>query len=379
MLEWTGERFLPWIREAVIAYEHLHRYAYASKIAKGKRVLDLACGEGYGSRILAGTATSVVGVDIDENAIAHASAKYGLTNLQFISGSITAVPIHDDRSFDVVVCFEAIEHIEDQDSLLSEVKRLLTPGGVFIVSTPNKAVYHDEPSYENPFHVKELYFEEFRDLLSRYFGNLQFLGQRVHPGSSLWPIGSTTANGFLELVMERGGTEFQFIDVDSRVAKYFIGVATDAAEAPPGLGSFLVDESDALLEEKDREREKQVGEREETIKGLEEAVKWKEGQVREKEDALTWMQQRTDELEKTIASNDEALAWRSQQVNELETAKDYWAKQSESLTGQLQNTQRQLAVATDTLAGIHASRGWKLIMKLRSIRDSLKGLGKSRM
>jgi uncharacterized protein (DUF3084 family) len=149
-------------------------------------------------------------------------------------------------------------------------------------------------------------------------------------------------------------------------------------EAMPGLGSFLVDESDALLEEKDREREKQVGEREETIKGLEEAVNWKEGQVREKEEALTWMQHRTDELDKAIASNEEALAWRSQQVSELETAKDYWAKQSESLTVQLQNTQRQLAVATDTLAGIYASRGWKLIMKLRSIRDSLKGLGKSR-
>ena len=144
MLEWTGERFVPWIRESAIAYEHLHRYAYAAELVTDKRVLDMACGEGYGSNLLAAGAASVIGVDIDEKVIRHASAKYGSTKLQFLSGSITALPIPDDHSFDVIVCFEAIEHIEDQDALLAEVQRLLKPDGVFIVSTPNKAVYHDE-------------------------------------------------------------------------------------------------------------------------------------------------------------------------------------------------------------------------------------------
>src|SRR5207249_4541316 len=118
MLEWTGERFLPWIKDSTIAYEHLHRYAYAATLAKCKRVLDLASGEGYGSNILAAAASSVIGVDIDENVVRHASAKYGGKNLEFLSGSITAVPIHDDHSFDVTVCFEAIEHIENQHALL---------------------------------------------------------------------------------------------------------------------------------------------------------------------------------------------------------------------------------------------------------------------
>src|SRR5205814_4925043 len=128
MLEWTGERFLPWIRESTIAYEHLHRYAYAAALVRDKRVLDLASGEGYGSNMLAESAASVAGIDIDENVVRHASEKYGRKNLQFISGSITAVPIPDDHSFDVIVCFEAIEHIEDQENLLGEVKRLLKPG-----------------------------------------------------------------------------------------------------------------------------------------------------------------------------------------------------------------------------------------------------------
>src|SRR5437868_5398676 len=115
MLEWTGERFLPWIKESTIAYEHLHRYAYAATLVKDKRVLDLASGEGYGSKMLAASASSVVGIDIDQSVIAHAVEKYGGSKLQFLSGSITAVPIKEDHSFDIIVCFEAIEHIEDQE------------------------------------------------------------------------------------------------------------------------------------------------------------------------------------------------------------------------------------------------------------------------
>jgi ubiquinone/menaquinone biosynthesis C-methylase UbiE len=108
MLEWTGERFLPWINESALAYEHLHRYAYAATLVKGKRVLDLACGEGYGSKMLAETASSVIGVDIDKSIIDHAAAKYRNPALQFIRGSIMAVPISEDHSFDAIVCFEAI-------------------------------------------------------------------------------------------------------------------------------------------------------------------------------------------------------------------------------------------------------------------------------
>src|SRR3954469_19774171 len=125
MLEWTGERFLPWLDQSLIAYEHLHRYAYATTFVKGKRVLDLASGEGYGSKMMSEAAVSVVGVDIDDKAVEHAQSKYGSANLQFLKGSISAIPITEDHSVDVIVCFEAIEHIEDHDQLLKEVKRLL--------------------------------------------------------------------------------------------------------------------------------------------------------------------------------------------------------------------------------------------------------------
>src|SRR6185295_4477698 len=156
MLEWTGERYLPWIRNATLAYEHLHRYAFAAQFAKDKKVLDLGSGEGYGADILAQTAASVVGLDIDDKAIQHAAAKYRKANLRFDTGSFFHVPISNDCSFDLVVCFEAIEHVMDHDQLLSEVKRLLKPDGLFMVSTPSKTAYHKESGEINPYHVNEL-------------------------------------------------------------------------------------------------------------------------------------------------------------------------------------------------------------------------------
>jgi len=183
--------------------------------------------------------------------------------------------------------------------------------------------------------------------------------------------------------MERGKDEFEFIGSDKRVPVYFIAIASNATvriEAPSG--SVLTDQSDTLLAEKDQEtawRAKQVVEHEKTISSLEEAVKWREGQINDLKDqinglkdGLEWTQTRVSDLEKTIKSQEQALAWRGQQVGDLQTAKEYWEGQSKLLTMQLQNTQQQLSIASDTLAGIYASRGWKLIMKLRGIRDAFK-------
>src|SRR5262249_7600506 len=137
-----GERYLPWMTDPTISYEHLHRYWFARALARGRRVLDLGSGEGYGSALLAEVAASVTGLDLDPRAVAHARSRYARPNLEFCEGSMTAVPL--EGPFGVVVCFEAIEHIAEHDALLSEVKRLLEPGGLFIVSTPDKKVYTDD-------------------------------------------------------------------------------------------------------------------------------------------------------------------------------------------------------------------------------------------
>ena len=251
LLESTGERYLPWLEEASIGYEHIHRYAYATQFVQNKRVLDLACGEGYGSYLLAKTAKSVVGIDIDNNSIKHARNKYIKQNLEFRVGSITEIPIDGERLFDVAICFEALEHIEDHQKLLSEVKRLLTPEGVFIVSTPNKTVYTDESQFNNPFHVHELYFDEFRELFEKYFKNVKFLGQRIYCNSNIWPVFAGEDTKVVEYVVDKNPEEFVFAGNDKKIPRYFIAIASDAARDIEDRGSALVDVSDALLNQKD--------------------------------------------------------------------------------------------------------------------------------
>src|SRR3954469_21352361 len=112
MLEWTGERYVPWFEGAEIGYADVLRYAFATQFVRDKRVLDLASGEGYGSNLLAKTAAQVLGVENDEKAVHHAKNKYIRPNLEFKIGSILELPIEGRGLFDVVVCFEALEHVE---------------------------------------------------------------------------------------------------------------------------------------------------------------------------------------------------------------------------------------------------------------------------
>jgi hypothetical protein len=229
--------------------------------------------------------------------------------------------------------------------------------------------------------VKELYFDEFNSLLLRHFRNVRFLGQRIHPSSSIWPIGAANADGFHEFVMERGDTAFEFVDNDTRVPLYFIAIASNAAAVVSPSGSVLLDQSDSLLEEKDqatRWRERQVTEREQTIKALEEAMQWREKQLQETSEALAWTQGRIGELETKVAGQAEALEWRAQQVDVLSAGKEHWEGVSAARAIELETTRDELKAANRTIEKIYDSRGWKLLTKLRRIRDTIMGRGKAR-
>lgn len=254
MLDWTGERFLPWIEGAQIHYEHLHRYAFAANFVSGKRVLDLACGEGYGTSMLAKQAEYAAGVEIDEQTVQHARSRYAKDNLEFIQGSILDVPIQGEKKFDVAVCFEAIEHVAEHDKLLSEVRRLLKYDGLFIVSTPNKAVYTDAHDYHNRFHVKELYFEEFTGLLNRNFRYLRIFGQRVYAGSNMWSIQEGEFGGYLEEVVRKGDSEFYFTERTGKEPVYFVALASDAILEPLTsiTDSWLTDASNEFFNDYER-------------------------------------------------------------------------------------------------------------------------------
>ncbi len=335
-LEPTGERYLPWADDPVMTYEHLHRYAYASRYIEGKRVLDLASGEGYGSALIARTAFSVVGIDIDEKTVRHAHRKYAGANIHFVVGSVTEIPLA--ARFDVVVCFELIEHVQDHDKLLSEIKRLLAPGGMLMISTPNRPEYRLlEPS--NPYHVKELDFEEFRTLLKRFFSQVRFLGQRVYCNSSLWATESPSYGPGSGMFIDRGADGFLVSQADRRAPLYFIGTASDT-EMPPGPASeFLADNTNSLIKERDRIQSEL------------------ETSIRSQQEALAWREEQERQFQIIISAREEALQWRASQIDAMQLEKDYQAQQIEGLEKQLRILQ--------------SGRAWKLLQKFFAFRDRI--------
>lgn len=181
--KYTGERLETSIFSRDTT-EHLHRYAIALEYIKDKIVLDIASGEGYGSNLMSNEAKFVYGVDIDAATIDKASKKYIKNNLKYLTGSTSNIPI-ESNSIDVVISYETLEHHDEHEQMMLEIKRVLKPNGILIISTPDKYYYSDIRNFKNKFHVKELYKNEFLDLVSLHFKNFQLLNQAFFNGSSL--------------------------------------------------------------------------------------------------------------------------------------------------------------------------------------------------
>jgi SAM-dependent methyltransferase len=174
------ERMLPESAHARTFWEHVARYRFAKDFAKDQRILDIACGEGYGSAALkrAGAA-SVVGVDISSDACELARTKYGIDARV---GDALAIPL-PSQTIDLVVSFETIEHVESPARFIAECARVLTPQGTLIVSTPNRPVYSSE-GHQNPFHHLELNEDEFLGMLNERFQAVRLYTQ--FPRSAAW-------------------------------------------------------------------------------------------------------------------------------------------------------------------------------------------------
>lgn len=183
-LEDSGERLLTtW--EHVCVAEHLHRYALALPLAAGKRVLDVASGEGYGSALLGTRAARVLGLDRSPSAVAHATQRYAGPAVRFIRADAASLPCRD-AAFDLVVSFETIEHLHAQEDMLAEIRRVLAPDGLLVMSSPERANHGDKDGYVNEYHVRELYGREFLALVGRHFPHVAHLHQQVLTCSALW-------------------------------------------------------------------------------------------------------------------------------------------------------------------------------------------------
>jgi ubiquinone/menaquinone biosynthesis C-methylase UbiE len=150
--------------------EHFSRYEFAfTQLKDGWRVLDAACGTGYGTAILAEKNISLVGMEISDHALAWANEKSKKPNIQFIKGNLNDKLPFEDASFDAITSFETLEHIENQEGMMAEFKRVLRPGGLLLLSSPDREIITDHAHAENHFHIKELSKLEFIELLKNYF------------------------------------------------------------------------------------------------------------------------------------------------------------------------------------------------------------------
>jgi len=171
-LEFTGEYFVPGKTISRIEEDHLERYKFATKFAKGKNILDIASGTGYGSKMLLDAgAKSVLGVDIDRKLVNYSKEIYKTKNIEFQLGDITTFKINS--KFDMITCFETIEHIKDDNLAIQNLFSLLKDDGLLFISSPNRPITSpnaklitDKPS--NKYHMREYLVDELVSLLERH-------------------------------------------------------------------------------------------------------------------------------------------------------------------------------------------------------------------
>jgi SAM-dependent methyltransferase len=223
-MPFTGERLTSALTGET-EIEHLHRYLYARELCREKDVLDVASGEGYGSALLAQVATSVVGLEIAADAVEHARGAYQRKNLRFVQGDARKMEL-PAACVDVVVSFETIEHFAEQEEFLKEVRRVLRPGGMFVVSTPDRDHYSPAEAPANPYHALELTQQEFSALLARHFAHVSCLLQRPLIGSLMLPAASGSASP-PALCFERRGKEHFEASQGLARPRYVIALASD--------------------------------------------------------------------------------------------------------------------------------------------------------
>lgn len=302
-MKFTGERFIPGQTDMALAMEHINRYRFACNLIKGKDVLDIACGAGYGSHRMAQVAHSVMGADISEEAIKYCKESYVQDNLQYAVAKAEDMPFSDGQ-FDAVVSFETLEHIDEikQKAFIREVRRVLRPGGLLIISTPNKEVY--DKRGENEFHEHELSRSEFLYLMESNFAHVQCHLQMAEVCDLL--ISETNSKG----IVGEGPSRDK--------AEYLIAICSD--DVLPEIKSSVLPRADGRLRaltewaiENHKTNEENVKEIDRLSRYVEELSQWGKEQGVE----LSGLNRRVEEYVKQNEINEREINHRAAQIKNL--------------------------------------------------------------
>lgn len=331
-MEFTGERMIPGCCDWELETEHRDRYLFAQQFVTGKRVLDAACGSGYGSNLLAKYATQVVGIDISDEAIQFAKDNFARENILFEKASIEQLPL-ENHAVDVVVSFETLEHVNSklQSSFLDEIERVLTAEGVLIISTPNHEVYKKRGG--NHFHVHELTCQELKASLKKKFKNVELFCQQ-------WEVCDTVVGKSTDICKQSTGR-------DVETAEYLVAVCSNI-ELPNIRGQVSI------------HREKKY----------ESVLNWAIDNHNRNEQSNRTISELKAELKKTDDSVHD--------LQELDRQNEAQRKQLEEkiqeLNIELRNKQGHIELLLQSdreLERIHNSRSWKFMGFFWKIRDTL--------
>ena len=286
-VDFTGERIIPGRVDADLLNEHICRYRFAQLLVEKKVVLDVGSGVGYGSKILAEKAGSVLALDVSEEAVRYAGQEYAADNIELVVGDCQDLPLASD-SVDVVISFELIEHLQGQDAHLLEVGRVLKPDGLTVISTPNRIFYSQESNQANPFHTHEFDFREFLDFLKSVFSSVQIYFQNHIAGLI---IGNPSPYQEVKTCLQEKAD-----DVEA-TSHYFVAICAHSQNHQPRLGNFcLLPGSGNLL----RDRQQNIQRLEQEVAKLDRALTRLQGEYEER---TNWALQ----LNRQVNSRDQAL------------------------------------------------------------------------
>ncbi|SMG46602.1 glycosyltransferase [Paenibacillus aquistagni] len=385
-MKFTGERYIPNMQDYTLEAEHLQRYASVTSLVKDKVVIDAACGEGYGTKILSNYASKVIGIDISSEAIRHAKNKYSQDNIEFIEGSIERLDL-PSGSVDVFISFETIEHVDEttQHSFLNEIKRVLKHDGILVISTPEKSRYTDARSYINPFHVKEFYEAEFHEFLGRYFSHINFYFQGFE-------IISTITNQ-----QSKSLTNINHEDNNSHDGMYIIAICSNQHLKSVTIDSYLrVNElSYSGLVSRIVELQAEVQSRNEHIKKLDIIIDEKGLQIRESQSEL-------DSLGTHLKKLDDCIIDKNLQIQKLQNDSEQLEVIQKKLNLEIESKEKDVCKLKDLIVqadddnkqktqiienhkahinmlleqerklnAIYESGGWKLLNKYYFCRDKV--------
>jgi 2-polyprenyl-3-methyl-5-hydroxy-6-metoxy-1,4-benzoquinol methylase len=339
------ERFVPAeARGELTEAEHLARYWWACRLAAGKRVLDAGCGTGYGANMLAAArAAEVVGVDIAE-AVIEAAAANAPPNVTFRVADVHDLPF-DDAAFDLITCFEVIEHVEGRDQVISELGRLLGPSGVLVMSSPNRDAY--VPG--NPHHVYEYIPEEFEQALRATFEYFELRHQHDWIGSAIFDRDDLSSEDLAPL---QGIQVGKALAAEPRSAPFTIALAGHSELPRPGPALVLT--------------------------GLAEVRKWLE-LWHEQQEVLTGQQEHfqqlkshwteLQELRRELRQSEQQLAM----LPELELTAARAAARERELAPQVEALSQQVDQLQRKANEVYNSVSWRITRPLRAVKRIVRG------